>query len=227
MIRKAQALLTQRSIAGTLPQQLATNVITLDADWPAIAIESGENLAPAPGPDDLAYVMYTSGSTGNPKGVLVPHRAVLRLVKNNSFASFSADETFLQLAPLSFDAATFEIWGALLNGGRLVLAPAGRVTPEDIGALIQQHKITTLWLTAALFHLIATTHLETLRPLRQLLAGGDVLSVTHVRRVLEELPHLRLINGYGPTENTTFTCCHTITARQPGIGNGANRPPHR
>ncbi len=207
---QAQALLTQRSVATTLPK-LATNVITLDADWPAIAIESGKNLDPAPGPDDLAYVMYTSGSTGNPKGVLVPHRAVLRLVQNNSFASFSADEVFLQLAPLSFDAATFEIWGALLNGGRLVLAPAGRVTPEDIGALIQQYNITTLWLTAALFHLIATTHLDTLRPLHQLLAGGDVLSVTHVRRVLEELPHLRLINGYGPTENTTFTCCHTIT----------------
>ena len=155
--------------------------------------------------------MYTSGSTGNPKGVLVPHRAVLRLVKNNSFASFSAGEVFLQLAPLSFDAATFEIWGALLNGGRLVLAPAGRVTPEDIGALIQQYNVTTLWLTAALFHLIATTHIETLRPLHQLLAGGDVLSVTHVRRVVEELPHLRLINGYGPTENTTFTCCHTIS----------------
>jgi acyl-coenzyme A synthetase/AMP-(fatty) acid ligase/acyl carrier protein len=143
--------------------------------------------------------------------VLVPHRAVLRLVKNNSFASFSAGEVFLQLAPLSFDAATFEIWGALLNGGRLVLAPAGRVTPEDIGALIQQYNVTTLWLTAALFHLIATTHIETLRPLHQLLAGGDVLSVTHVRRVVEELPHLRLINGYGPTENTTFTCCHTIS----------------
>ena len=207
---QAQALLTDRAIAAKLPE-LATNVICLDADWPAIALESGANLGHNGGSEDLAYVMYTSGSTGNPKGVLVPHRAVVRLVKNNSFASFSADEVFLQLAPLSFDAATFEIWGALMNGGRLVLAPAGRVTPEDIGGLIRRHDITTLWLTAALFHLIATTHLESLRPLRQLLAGGDVLSVTHVRRVLEELPHLRLINGYGPTENTTFTCCHTIT----------------
>ena len=207
---QAQALLTDRAIAAKLPE-LATNVICLDADWPAIALESGANLGHNGGSEDLAYVMYTSGSTGNPKGVLVPHRAVVRLVKNNSFASFSADEVFLQLAPLSFDAATFEIWGALLNGGRLVLAPAGRVTPEDIGGLIRRHDITTLWLTAALFHLIATTHLESLQPLRQLLAGGDVLSVTHVRRVLEELPHLRLINGYGPTENTTFTCCHTIT----------------
>ena len=207
---QAQALLTDRTLAAKLPK-LATNVICLDSDWPTIALESGANLAHNGGAEDLAYVMYTSGSTGNPKGVLVPHRAVVRLVKNNSFASFSADEVFLQLAPLSFDAATFEIWGALLNGGRLVLAPAGRVTPEDIGTIVQKHNITTMWLTAALFHLMVTNHLESLRSLRQLLAGGDVLSVTHVRRVLEELPHLRLINGYGPTENTTFTCCHTIT----------------
>ncbi|HTD55954.1 MAG TPA: amino acid adenylation domain-containing protein [Silvibacterium sp.] len=207
---QAQSLLTTRTIAANLPQ-LKTNIVCLDADWPAIAIESGSNATHSGGPEDLAYVMYTSGSTGNPKGVLVPHRAVLRLVKNNSFASFSPEEVFLQLAPLSFDAATFEIWGALLNGGRLVVAPAGRVTPEDIGAIVLEYRITTMWLTAALFHLMVTNHLESLRPLRQLLAGGDVLSVTHVRRVLEELPHLRLINGYGPTENTTFTCCHTIT----------------
>ena len=207
---QAQCLLTTRAIAAKLPQ-LATNVICLDADWPAIALESGHDLDYNGGAEELAYVMYTSGSTGNPKGVLVPHRAVLRLVKNNSFASFSPDEILLQLAPLSFDAATFEIWGALLNGGRLVIAPAGRITPEDIGAIIRDYKITTLWLTAALFHLMVTNHLESLRPLRQLLAGGDVLSVTHVRRILEDLPHLRLINGYGPTENTTFTCCHTIT----------------
>jgi amino acid adenylation domain-containing protein len=207
---KAQALLTDRATAGKLPA-LATNIICLDADWPAIALEPSDNLGFNGAPEDLAYVMYTSGSTGNPKGVLVPHRAVERLVKNNSFASFSADEVFLQLAPLSFDAATFEIWGALLNGGRLVLAPAGRVTPEDIGTIVLKHNITTMWLTAALFHLMVTNHFESLRPLRQLLAGGDVLSVTHVRRVLEALPHLRLINGYGPTENTTFTCCHTIT----------------
>ncbi|WP_446745077.1 amino acid adenylation domain-containing protein [Silvibacterium acidisoli] len=215
---QAKALLTQASLVAKLPG-LNTNVIDLDTDGPSIAVESGSNFPSAQLTGDAeAYVMYTSGSTGNPKGVRVPHRAVLRLVKNNSFASFAPSEVFLQLAPLSFDASTFEIWGALLNGGRLILAPAGRVTPEDIGTLIKMHNVTTLWLTAALFHLVATTHLEILRPLRQLLAGGDVLSVTHVRRILEELPHLRLINGYGPTENTTFTCCHTITPASLTIG---------
>jgi amino acid adenylation domain-containing protein len=210
---QAAVLLTQRSIAAGLPA-LKTNIIELDRDWPIVALESPHNLDSAGDTHDpvqLAYVMYTSGSTGNPKGVLVPHRAVLRLVKNNHFASFAADEVFLHLAPISFDAATFEIWGALLNGGRLVLGPAERITPEEIGSIIAANGVTTAWLTAALFHLIVTEHLDVIRPLRQLLAGGDVLSVAHCRRVLEELPNLHLINGYGPTENTTFTCCHRIT----------------
>jgi len=218
---QAKVLLTQKSIASGLPQ-LATNIVVLDHDWPVVALEAAGNLKvdtdSLHSPDTLAYVMYTSGSTGNPKGVLIPHRAVLRLVKNNHFASFSQDEIFLQLAPISFDAATFEIWGALLNGGRLVLGPTDRVTPEEIGRLIKAHGVTTAWLTAALFHLIVTEHLEILRPLRQLLAGGDVLSLAHTRRVCEELPHLRLINGYGPTENTTFTCCQPITLDSLALG---------
>lgn len=205
-----QVLLTERSVSASLPE-LPVNTIRLDADWAAIATKDTEDLPVETAPEEQAYVMYTSGSTGNPKGVVVPQRAVLRLVKNNGFASFSSDEVFLQLAPLSFDAATFEIWGALLNGGKLVLGPRGRVTPEEIGRLIRAHEVTALWLTAALFHLMVSEHMELLRPLKQLLAGGDVLSVTHVQRVLEGLPSLRLINGYGPTENTTFTCCHTIT----------------
>ena len=213
----APVLLTSRAIAAKLPE-LDTNIISLDADWAAIAIEDPSNLPHEGSADDLAYVMYTSGSTGNPKGVLVPQRAVLRLVQNNDFASFKSDEVFLQLAPLSFDASTFEIWGALLNGAQLVIAAGDRVTPEDIGRQIAQHGVTTMWLTAALFHLVVTEYIDILRPLRQLLAGGDSLSLTHVRRVCEELPNLHLINGYGPTENTTFTCCHAITLESTAQG---------
>ena len=161
--------------------------------------------------DNLAYVMYTSGSTGEPKGVAVPHRSILRLV-DGSFAVMNAGETFLQLAPVGFDASTFEIWGALLNGARLVIFPTGAPSLGEIGAFLREHDISTLWLTAGLFRLMVEEQIDSLRGLRQLLAGGDVLPVAQVRRVIEEIPGCRLINGYGPTENTTFTCCHAVRA---------------
>jgi amino acid adenylation domain-containing protein len=162
--------------------------------------------------DNLAYVSYTSGSTGRPKGVGVPHRGVVRLVKNTDFAHFDADEVFLQFAPIAFDASTLEIWGALLNGARLVIFPSGPTSLADLGEAIERHGISTLWLTAGLFHQMIEEQLDRLRNVRQLLAGGDVLSPAHVTRALDQLPRTQLINGYGPTENTTFTCCHRVTA---------------
>ncbi len=206
-----QLLLTQERFAERLRGLARTGceVVAIER-MPWQAVDGLQPLASQCGPESPAYMMYTSGSTGKPKGVIVPHRAVLRLVQNTNFASFSPEEVFLQLAPISFDASTLEIWGALLNGGRLVLMPGSKPSPEEIGAAIQHYGITTLWLTAALFHLMVMDHLDQLKPLRQLLAGGDVLSVAHVRKLLTAAPHLRLINGYGPTENTTFTCCHTI-----------------
>jgi len=158
----------------------------------------------------LAYVMYTSGSTGMPKGVLVTHGAVVRLVKEPNYATLNADEVFLQLAPISFDASTFEIWGSLLNGARLLVMPPGLPTLEGLGGLIKRKGVTTLWLTAGLFHQMVETQMESLAGVRQLLAGGDVLSVTHCQKVAEHLSGCKLINGYGPTENTTFTCCYTV-----------------
>jgi amino acid adenylation domain-containing protein/non-ribosomal peptide synthase protein (TIGR01720 family) len=160
--------------------------------------------------DSLAYVVYTSGSTGLPKGVAVPHRGVVRLVRGAGYAEFGPEQVFLQLAPVAFDASTFEIWGALLNGGRLVVAPPHPPTLEELGELVRAQGVTTLWLTAGLFSRMVDGNLPGLRGLRQLLAGGDVLPVPQCRRVLEAHPSLRLVNGYGPTENTTFTCCHAV-----------------
>lgn len=162
-------------------------------------------------PDNLAYIMYTSGSTGTPKGVAVTHRNVVRLVKNNWFAEVGPGEVFLLLAPLSFDASTFELWGCLLNGGRLAIAPAQTPTPQALSETLAQHNVSTLWLTAGLFHLMAEEQLEGLLGVKQLLAGGDVLSPVVVRKVLARMNDGGvLINGYGPTESTTFACCYRM-----------------
>ncbi len=211
MLEDAQApvLLTQKALRESLPQN-AAEVICLDELAEETARESTDNPAIETTADNLAYVMYTSGSTGKPKGVAVTHRNVVRLVKNTNYASFSADEVFLQSSTISFDASTFEIWGSLLNGARLALLPPGPPSLTELGQALKRYQVTTLWLTAGLFHLMVDNHLEDLRSVRQLLAGGDVLSVPHVRKVFTELSDCRLINGYGPTENTTFTCCYPV-----------------
>jgi amino acid adenylation domain-containing protein len=180
------------------------------ADDQAVSGESAARLPRLATAQSLAYVLFTSGSTGLPKGVAVPHRAVVRLVRGTDYASLGPEETLLQFAPLSFDASTFEIWGALCNGGRLALAAPGATSVEHLCRTIERHRVTTLWLTAGLFHQLDDVHLQALRSVRQLLAGGDVLSPAQVRRVFEQLPGCRVVNGYGPTENTTFTCCHAV-----------------
>jgi amino acid adenylation domain-containing protein len=165
---------------------------------------------PEVSPDDLAYVMYTSGSTGDPKGVETPHRAIVRLLFGVDYAQFGPGEVFLQMAPVSFDASTLEIWGALLHGARLVLFPGAAPSPSELDDVLAHEGVTTLWLTASLFHALVDEAPEVLRGVRQLLAGGEALSAAHIRRAQEQLPGTQLINGYGPTEGTTFTCCWRI-----------------
>jgi len=158
-----------------------------------------------------AYVSFTSGSTGVPKGVEVSHRNVLRLVRGSNYVDLGPTDVVLASAPLSFDASTFEIWSALLNGGRLVLAPAGVLSTAELATVLVDCNVTTAWFTASIFHRMVDHQLDSLRGLRQVLAGGDVLSVAHVSRLLSVLPpEAVLINGYGPTEGTTFTCCHRM-----------------
>jgi amino acid adenylation domain-containing protein len=159
-------------------------------------------------PQQLAYVMYTSGSTGRPKGVCVPHQAVVRLVLGSHFASLGPSEVFLQLAPISFDASTFELWGSLLHGARLVLYPHSSLSLDELGQCLRQHRVSTLWLTSALFDQVQSSQPDALALVPQLLAGGDVLPLARVQQRLAQ--RLSLINGYGPTENTTFSTCHTL-----------------
>ncbi|MCW5313989.1 amino acid adenylation domain-containing protein [Nostoc sp. KVJ3] len=221
---QVSVLLTQKKLIAKLPTHTAF-VVCLDADWNTIAQNKKENLSSNATADNLAYVMYTSGSTGTPKGVSVIHRGVVRLVKETNYVHLTDEEIILQLAPISFDASTFEIWGCLLNGGRLVICPPNTPSLEELGQIIQQYQVTTLWLTAGLFHLIVDEKIDALKSLRQLLAGGDVLSVPHVKKFLQTVEQCQLINGYGPTENTTFTCCHLITAPlKPGVSIPIGRP---
>jgi amino acid adenylation domain-containing protein len=162
------------------------------------------------GGEDAAYIMYTSGSTGQPKGVRVPHRAILRLVCSKPFVRFGPDRVFLALATPSFDASTFEIWGALLHGARCVIAPDVAPDLHALRTLLQRERVTTLWLTAALFNAIVNADVSALAGVEDVLTGGEALSVRHVRLALQALPGTRLHNGYGPTESTTFACTGEI-----------------
>jgi amino acid adenylation domain-containing protein len=214
----APVMLVQDSVVQRLcfpgtsnPAWLHGKSLSFEQNRADIAQESVENPTNQTTADNLAYVMYTSGSTGQPKGVMVSHRAVVRLVKNTNYIDLGEREVFLQFSPISFDASTLEIWGALLNGGCLAMMPPEKQSLSELGTAIRRYGVTTLWLTAGLFNVMVEQRVEDLKPLRQLVAGGDALSPAHVRKALENLPGCRLINGYGPTEGTTFTCCHTIS----------------
>ncbi|MCY1033947.1 non-ribosomal peptide synthase/polyketide synthase [Corallococcus sp. BB11-1] len=201
-------VLTSEAMKQHLPAT-APRRLLLDAE--AALLDAEPDTAPESplGADALAYVLYTSGTTGRPKGVCVPHRAIVRLVMGTDFARFGPDEVFLQLAPLAFDASTFELWGCLLHGGRLVLAEPKATSLEELGRTLDAHHVTTLWLTSALFEQLAATEPEALARVRQVLAGGDVLNPVRVREHVARAG--RLVNGYGPTEGTTFTTCHVMT----------------
>ena len=202
-------LLTQEHLLKLFADQ-NRQVICLDRELNDVANASPENPARSVTPDNLAYVIYTSGSTGKPKGVTIPHRGILRLLYGVDYVQLDDHQTFLQLAPLSFDASTFEIWGPLLHGAKCVLYPGSVPTPTELAEFLHQHGITTLWLTAALYNAVIEEAPQALLGIKQLLIGGEALSVTHVLRGLALLPNTQIINGYGPTEGTTFTCCYPI-----------------
>jgi len=173
-------------------------------------------LAPVNSATDLAYVMYTSGTTGQPKGVQITHRNVIRLVRGTTYVELSEDTRILQANAIVFDSSTFELWASLLNGGTLVLV--GLDTLLDAGLLrraIVEHDINTLMLTPALFNQLADDDPTLFRPLRHQFVGGDVLSPAHIGAVRAACPDLRIINGYGPTENTCISATHQITDQHP------------
>ncbi|UCH92883.1 MAG: amino acid adenylation domain-containing protein, partial [Candidatus Aminicenantes bacterium] len=166
--------------------------------------------APHPG-NHLAYIIYTSGSTGEPKGVMVEHRSVVRLVKNTDYIKFEEGDSILLTGALEFDASTFEIWGALLNGLTLhLMRKENMLTPHRFKKTIAARGVTTMWLTSPLFNQMLDMDIQVFAGLKKLLVGGDVLSPPHINRLRDCYPELTVINGYGPTENTTFSTTYQI-----------------
>ncbi|WP_163997839.1 non-ribosomal peptide synthase/polyketide synthase, partial [Pyxidicoccus caerfyrddinensis] len=202
-------LVTSRELLAKLPAEGLSTVVLGDVSLEA---QPTSALPVAALPQSLAYIDFTSGSTGRPKGVGTPQAAVLRTVFGNDYAHLGPDETFLLIAPVSFDASTLELWGPLLHGARLVVFPPH--SPSDLKELesvLTKHGVTTLHLTAGLFTQVVDNNLAALRGVKQLLTGGDVVSAPHVRRVLEEL-RIPVTACYGPTESTLFASTHRMTS---------------
>ncbi|MDU2311023.1 MAG: non-ribosomal peptide synthetase, partial [Staphylococcus epidermidis] len=171
--------------------------------------------------EDIAYVIYTSGTTGKPKGTLVPHRGIDRLVHNPNYVELNENTAVLLSGTVAFDAATFEIYGPLLNGGRLVITSKDTLlNPQLLDQAITENKVNTMWLTSSLFNQIASERIEALESLTYLLIGGEVLNAKWVHLLNSRECHPQIINGYGPTENTTFTTTFAIPQEMPIGGAG-------
>ncbi|RMD89983.1 MAG: amino acid adenylation domain-containing protein [Calditrichaeota bacterium] len=206
----ASIIISQQSLIEKLPVGRA-KIICLDTEWKQIEQESTENPVNQVTPNNLAYVMYTSGSTGHPKGICVPHKAVVRLVCNTDYINLKSSDRIAQASNASFDAVTFEIWGALLNGATLV--GMGRdivLSPREFASNLHKYKITTLFLTTALFNEMAKIVPDAFGSLHHLLFGGEAVDTQRVAQVKQENPPERLLHVYGPTENTTFSTWYEV-----------------
>jgi amino acid adenylation domain-containing protein/non-ribosomal peptide synthase protein (TIGR01720 family) len=206
---EVEVLVGQAKLLAALPPGPRPR-IALDEDERSLAALPSQDLPRLSRPDHLAYVIYTSGSTGRPKGTAVAQRSIVHLVKENTYTQLSRGPTILQAGPLSFDASTFEIWGSLLNGGRLAVLSPDTPTPEAIGRAVRRHGVETVFLTTALFHLIAKECPEQLAGVRHLMTGGEVISVRHMEAFRRALPSCRVSAVYGPTEATTFSSHYPV-----------------
>ncbi|MDQ7808842.1 amino acid adenylation domain-containing protein [Amycolatopsis sp. A133] len=215
----AAVVLTTPEVRDRVPR--GARVLTLDDGWEPD--RPGDSPVSRARPGNLACVLYTSGSSGRPKGVLIEHRSVTRLCAD-PYARLGPDDVSTQYAPLSFDASTLEIWGALLSGARLAIDSEDVPSVEALGAFARAEGVTALWLTAGMFHEVAAADPGVFAGLRRLVSGGDVLSPQQCATVLRRWPELELVNGYGPTEGTTFTACHRVRAADGGRPVPIGRP---
>ncbi|MHB9147654.1 MAG: amino acid adenylation domain-containing protein [Candidatus Amoebophilus sp.] len=171
------------------------------------------NLAQDITADNLAYVIYTSGTTGKPKGVMIEHKSIVRLVWQPNYIQITSSDVVAQTANIAFDAATFEVWGALLNGATLaVLTKKILLAPQQLKKTINQKNIGIMWLTSGLFNHLVALDPTLFESIRYLIVGGEVLNPVSIQKVLEHptTAPKYLLNGYGPTECTTFATTYPI-----------------
>src|SRR6185295_16734343 len=206
----AAVVVTREALAAALPERGVRRVL-LDREAERIAAQSPEALEIESSAEDLAYVMYTSGSTGRPKGVAIPQRGILRLLLGTDYMSLGSEERIAQIANVSFDVATFEVWGALLHGGCLVgMERDLLVAPRELAAALVERRISVAFLTTAVFNQVAREAPQAFGGVGHLFAGGEALDPTWVREAIVKGRPGRMINGYGPTESTCYAACYRV-----------------
>lgn len=203
-------LITQQKFVEEFPDE-RLQFVCLDSEHDALEQYPTSNSVCKSSSTDIAYIYYTSGSTGKPKGVRVPHSGIIRLVRNTNWISILPEDHFLQIQNISFDGSTFEIWGALLNGAHLHIFPPGKVSLENLARHVVQERINILLLTTRLFNLMVEEQLDSFKGLRYLCTGGEAMSLRHTRMAFQALENCKIVNVYGPTENTTFTTIYCVS----------------
>ncbi|WP_233899380.1 non-ribosomal peptide synthetase, partial [Tenacibaculum piscium] len=204
-------LLSTSGLVDRMSDLEVSELILLDKDWELIQKQFIRSPAIEVSVNNLAYVIYTSGSTGTPKGVQIEHKNIVSLAKSCDYVTLNEETVWLSTGSISFDATTIEYWGTLLNGGRLLLTTIDTLLNTlRLKTVLLENKVTTLWMTASWFHQVVEEDISAFSSLSYLLVGGDTVLFNYTNKIKEAYPELTIINGYGPTENTTFSTTYTI-----------------